>query len=507
MTRDEFIDIMSKIDETLIDGALDISQPETVEAVYERPPVLRYIMSIAACVAVLAAAVIAVPYFKGILTQPGDSSESAGSSVGSSVSVEYDFIRGWDPEELVYNEFGDFLYVGGNARVCTAELDGITAELILHNIKKEAGTELVNELTGFDYTEYIGAEDIVLYIHDNRGRRFIAASVTPHSYNDMELINVNCLFNDCTRLYRTDNSEYVLMQYADCNGGALIASFYSVDLERQTLRDENGIYDASAWRAGIVGNRRIGGWQYGYQASKEFGEYTAGRFHDPAYGYDIYWNGSARIMYPDEMPEVYENIDIENITGWDPERLTILDNAIPTEGMTVIAASDSAGGLTASLILHNVVKRPGERHYIYSEDKYLDMLAAEDICLYITDAEGRKALLELPVPLSDGFVKFLPGICVFDGCIKVLHTYSDGTERPVIMLHLADKDGGIAETYIQGDPDLYAASPKDENGIYLAKPIFTNVDYVSPYTPEYFDGLEESSESDVPFDENISIHE
>ena len=75
------------------------------------------------------------------------------------------------------------------------------------------------------------------------------------------------------------------------------------------------------------------------------------------------------------------------------------------------------------------------------------------------------------------------------------------------MLHLADKDGGIAETYIQGDPDLYADSPKDENGIYLAKPIFTNVDYVSPYTPEYFDGLEESSESDVPFDENISIHE
>lgn len=307
MTRDKFIDIMGEIDERLIESALDISQSETAEAAYDRPHILRYIISAAACVAVLATAVFAVPYIKRMLPPQG-----AGSS---SVSGECDFTRGWDPETLVYGEPDD-LTVGKNARICTAELDGITAELILYNIKKEAGSELINEPADYDYTDYVGAESIALYIHDDKGRRFIADSVTPHSYNDMEFISVNCLFDDCVRLYKTDNSEYVLMLYADYTGGkalvtsfdsvyiphTLIASFYGVDLERQTRRDENGIYDALAWRSVVAGDERVGGWLYGYQASKDF-KYINGKFFDPLYGYEMYWNGSGKIIYLNDYIE------------------------------------------------------------------------------------------------------------------------------------------------------------------------------------------------------------
>lgn len=500
MTRDGFIDIMGEIDERLIEGALDIPR-EPVEVVYERPHALRYIMSIAACAAVLAA-VIAVPYFKGVTAQPDSSAESAANSAESSVSVGYDFIRGWDPEKLTYSGLDDPAGVGANIRACTAELDGITAELILRNVKKEAGTRLVNELTGFDYTDYYGAEDIVLYVHDDKGGRFIAEGITPHSYKDMRLININCLYGSL-RLYKTENG-YVLMQYADSVRETRIASFYKIDFERQSPRDENGIYDASDWRVGIVGNGRVGGWQYGYQASEEF-EYADGKFQDPYFGYEMYFGETAKVVYPDELPEGYE--DIGNITGWDPERLTILENALPTEGTNVIAAFDSAPGLSASLILHNLVKRPGERHYIYSDDKYSEMWAAEDICLYITDHEGRKVLLTLPVPLSDGLVKFLPGPCVFDGCIKVLRASDDGTERFTILMYLAEKDGGIEEVYIQGDPELYADSPKDENGIYLAKTIFSSVDYIVPdisIVDEYSETSNNKGDApDVLYDENL----
>lgn len=304
MTRDEFADIMGEIDERLIESALDISQSETAEAAYDRPHILRYVISAAACVAVLATAVFAVPYIKRILPPQG-----AGSS---SVSGECDFTRGWNPETLVYSGPDD-LTVGKNARICTATLDGITAELILHNIKKEAGTTmLVNEPADLDYTDYVGAENISLYIHDDKGRRFIADSVTPHSYNDMELISVNCLFDDCVRLYKTDNSAYVLMLYADYIPHALIASFYGIDLERQTRRDENGIYDASAWRSVVAGDKRIGGWLYGYQASKDF-KYINGKFYDPLYGYEMYWNGSGKVIYLDDFMEIIEG----NVTDSD----------------------------------------------------------------------------------------------------------------------------------------------------------------------------------------------
>lgn len=329
MTRDEFTDIMGKIDEKLIEGALNAFQPEIVEVKYNKhSSVLRYAVKAAACFMILGAVLIGVPYLKKILPQRDDFSENAGGSTSISASAEYEFKRGWSPDklvyDLVYNESEDYMYIsdgdnfdthiGENMIAYIAKLDGITAELILHNIKKEARTELVNEAAGFDYTEYIGAEDIVLYVHDDMGNRFIADDVTPHFYNDMELINVHCLFDGCTRLYKTDNSEYVLMQYADCNDGALIASFYGIDFntqDNQICHDENGIYDASAWRVQIVGNKRIGSWKYGYQASKKF-EYAGGKFRDVAYGYEMYWNESVKAIYPYYLPayEEYEKFVI-----------------------------------------------------------------------------------------------------------------------------------------------------------------------------------------------------
>lgn len=481
MTKDEFVDIMSGIDERLIDSTLAGSQPEIVDVQYKRPPVLRYIMGIAACIALLVTTVIAVPYLKSILPQLNDRSESAYSLS----SDKPDFIRGWDPGKLADNEFSDYLYIGANARICTAELDGITAELILHNVKKMPGEKLVNELTDFDYANYIGAENIVLYIYDDKGRRFIATSVTPHSYNGMELINTSCLSDGCTRLYKAEN-KYVLMQYADYNNeqNALIAEFYNVDLERRTFRDENGIFDASDWRAEVAGERRIGGWGYGYQASNEF-EYVGGaKFSDPVYGYEMFWNGYAKVVYKDDMPENYEST-ICDITGWNTE--TYAWNYVDvTTGEKVGCPEDSADCITVSLIMHNIIKLPGERHYIYCDDEYLDMWAAEDICLYIVDTEGNRILLRVPTRLFDGAVKFFPNVCLYENCIRLLKIEQDGTDRYVIRMFLDEEDGVPIVSYIYCDIEDYISnSPKNEYGIYICD----ELRFVEPAVSEKIDDL------------------
>ncbi len=303
MTRDEFLDIMGKIDEELIDSTLDTSHAKVIKLENKRPPVARYIMSIAACVAALAT-VFAAGYFKSIPTQPGDASGNTDISYSSP-----DIIRGWDPEKLAYSNEPK---LGGNMRVSVASLDGITAELILHNIKKEAGTSLVTEyadsnseymedatedssdipptLSDYDYyTNYVGAEDIVLYIHDNKGRRFIETSVTPHSYNGMELIAENCLFEDCTRLYRIED-DYVLMQYADYLNSYLIARFYKIDLNSHKQRDENGIYSGGLTSVEIKSDWEFVDWKYGHPVSREFEYAGEGKFHDSVYQYDMHWN-------------------------------------------------------------------------------------------------------------------------------------------------------------------------------------------------------------------------
>lgn len=303
MTRDEFLDIMGGIDEKLIGSTLEVTRAEVIKPQRVRPSVWRYVMGAAACVAILVT-VFAVGFLKGIPTQPDDSSGSAANSAS-------DIIRGWDPEKLTYS---DTPVLGGNMRVSVAELDGITAELILHNIKKGAGMALfakrayINQYedtqaqTGqineefseqYNYADYVGAEDIVLYVHDDKGRRFIETSVTPHSYNGMELISAKCLFGDSTRLYNV-NGDYFLIQYAAhiCNYFSVddtkldpiyLARFYKLDLNQQKMRDENGIYTGGLTSVKFDNGLYSCNWEYGYPVTREFEYVTSGYFYDSGY--------------------------------------------------------------------------------------------------------------------------------------------------------------------------------------------------------------------------------
>ncbi len=346
MTRDEFLDIMGGIDSELIDSAVnpsnsaeasDISRDKIIKLQNKRSYALRCIVKFSAYAAILAGA-IALWNFIGAPTQTDYPSESTNSSYPAA-----DLIRGWNPDKLVYS---DTPVLGGNMRVSVAELDGITAELILHNIKKEAGTLLLDEPESksskgnaegpeevlkdytedfsikpsyydydWNYTDYVGAEDIVLYIHDNEGRRFIETSITPHSCGGMELISSDCLFEDSTRLYKVED-YYILMQYADfgSNPSLPIARFYKVDLSGQGLCDENGIYSGGLTSIKVNGGLPIY-WEYGCPVSKEFEYIGEGKFRDSVYNNVIIWDTVSGTIYyagePDYMsifPESYYHL-------------------------------------------------------------------------------------------------------------------------------------------------------------------------------------------------------
>lgn len=333
MTRDEFLDIMGEIDPELIENSLDISRGKAVKLQYDRSTVWRNIAGIAACFAILVT-VFAVGYIKSIPTESG---ESPGAAYNESSVPE--IIRGWDPEELVYS---DEPVRGANVRVSVAELDGITAELILHNIKKEVDIRLFTEYedgfsddmmiaTGdspnqvflipsdYDYfNDYVGAEDIVLYVHDDKGRRFIETSVTPHSYNGMELIAANCLFDDCTRLYKVEG-DYVLMQYADFisyytyDGYAdpylrYLARFYKLDLNRQIMRDENGIYTGGLISAKVSGTTQLSNWEYGCPVTKGVEYIGEKQFFDSAYNNVILLDDGGIKFYTSTEEEIVQMV-------------------------------------------------------------------------------------------------------------------------------------------------------------------------------------------------------
>lgn len=328
MTRNEFMDVIGEIAPELVESALSVPCAETVEPVYKRPPVVRYAMAFAACIAILVTIII-VRVSGGLPTLPNDASESAGGSSESAVINNPDFIRGWDPEELAYS---DTLELGNNVRVSFAEADGITAELILRNITKEPGAEFYTGQTEYNYIDYVGAEDIVLYIRDKNGNRFLETNAALHKFDNTELIPAECLFGDCTRLYKTD-SGYVLMQYIDFNAelNALIARFYDLDLESAALRDENGIYSGGLKPVRIS----VGGSSaYGFPASREQFEYVGGDFfRDRYYGYELRFAGENALvgyvdletwkddfLYPD-IPAFWDNyIDDasgETLRQWD----------------------------------------------------------------------------------------------------------------------------------------------------------------------------------------------
>lgn len=497
MTKNEFLDVMGEIDGKLIESTLDISRMETVEIPYERPPVFRYIFGAAACVVAVFVTALAVRHFNGIATQPLDStsenysfsesesvsttgsdssddSDISDSSSESTEAPEPDFIRGWDPEDYLSNGLHENIALGESLTLSTAELDGIKVALILHDITKLPGEEYSEN--GLDYTNYYGAKDIVLYIIDDKGRKCLQEYVTPHRNDGMQFIHQNCFIGESTRLFKTesdDGEHYVLMQIADYSeeNDAPIATFYDVYMVSDRL-DENGISGYGLIEYYIRGTGRVGGWRFGYQASGDFCHSGGTTFTDPVYNYNISIcpNTDKAYVISADIPLQDKNADFSelNITGWDPDTLPF--NTYPEVGESAVVSRAELDGLQAELIMINVIKRPGERHYIYSQDDYLDMWVADDICLYIKDDNGRRILSHLNTPLTTGFAKFMPEECLFVGSTKIFSVERDGVSDYVIMQYCTiDEDSGtLNAAFVSGDTELYdLTAPKDENGITI----------------------------------------
>ncbi len=491
MTKNEFLDIIGEIDGKLVESTLDIPRMETVEIPYTRPPVLRYVLSAAACAAVLVT-VLAVRSHNGIPQYPVNNSEPnfisesvSGSENSSDVSEsvfkpEPDFIRGWNPEDYLSDGICGNAGIGESAVFSAAELDGIKVSLILHDITKLPGEEYSEN--GHDYLNYYGAKDIVLYITDNKGRKLLVEYVTPHGNEEMKFIHKNCFVGEGTRLFRfkphsVGEQRYVLMQIADYDeeNDAPIATFYNCRLGstyNSGRFDENGI-SANGMHYVIWGFGRIGGWGHGYQVSSGFYQSSDITFTDPKYGYTLAIdpNGDTAYILPSDSAALQDgnlNFDDLNITGWDPEALPY--NDYPAIGESAVVSRAELDGIRVELIMINVIKRPGERHYIYSDDYYLDMWAADTIYLYITDDRGRRVLGHLNTPLTTGYAKFMPEECLFDGSTKII-AVGDGGEREYIIMQyctVGDDGSTLGASFVSGDMELYdSTAPKDENGITM----------------------------------------
>ncbi len=474
MTKDEFLDIMGGIDGGLIESVLDIPRMETVEMTRSRPNIFGYIACAAACAAAVLATALFVNYFNGIMPQPADGSENSFSSENSSensVNSKPDFIRGWDPEDV--SPDGE-LALGGSMTVSSIELDGIRVSLILHEITKLPGEEYFEN--NYDYTDYYGAKDIVLYVVDDKGRKVLEENITPHGNDNMRFIHKNCLTPDSTRLFRTESGSednFVLMQFADYNeeNDAPIARFYEVNTDvvlTDEQFDENGISSRSLFSYKISGFGRIGGWGYGFQASRDFYYDGGTTFVDPEYRYKIIISPNSDRAHVVDIDENTSDggFDPNKYTGWDPEDLEY--DAYPDAGKSAVVSKAVIDGMQAELIMINVVKRPGERHYIYSSDEYLDMWVADGIFIYIKDDQGRRVLSHLPTPWTNGIVMLLPGDCLFDGCTRLFAIEQDEKINYVIMQYFdIDEDSGMPiAVFISGDMETYASAPrKDENGI------------------------------------------
>lgn len=491
MTKDEFLDFMGEIDGKLIESALDISRMETVELPYERPPVLRYIYGAAACLAAFVT-VLAVRFFNGISPLPSggsescfssessnaaesssDSSDSSDSSTESAEDFVPDFIRGWNPDDIPYDGLCGNFSLGESAAFSTAELDGIRAMLILHDITKLPGEEYSEN--GHDYTDYYGAKDIVLYVTDGKENRILEEYVTPHENDEMKFIHKNCFIGKGTRWFKTkddDGEHYILMQITDYNeeNDAPIASFYECDFDIKYSNDrfdENGISAFGLRGYRIWGFGRIGGWGYGYQASSEFYQSGDTTFTDPTYNYKLSIDTNswtAYIITPDCAAYQDENVDYSAVTGWDPEALPY--NPYPAVGESAVVSRAELDGLQVELIMINVIKCPGERNYNYKNDHSLDLWAADNICLYIKDNQGRRVLSHLNTPMFNDCAKFLPGECLFDGCTKIFSLERDGELYYVIMQYYLEDSGKLDAVFVSGDMELYdSTAEKDENGI------------------------------------------
>lgn len=476
MTKDEFLDVMGEIDERIIDGALDVSRMETVIVPYKRPPVLRYILSAAACAAVVLAVAGAVRFLNGRALLPNDeisdssvseSSDSPSETESADDGFNPDFIRGWNPEDIPLD--GEPA-LGGSMVASTAELDGITAYLIMRDITKLPGEPYAEN--GHDYTGYYGARDIMLYFKDDHGRKALMDGITWHG-GEIRYLPRECIFDGATRLYKITEDgeeEYELMQYVDYDKDkdALIARYYHVDMsgyDGGAERDENRISDCEFRAHDIFGAKRIGGSSRGYQASKSFVQKDNNIFADPEYGYELtlHIKTQGQAVYPDELPEGYENA--QKFTGFDPRKLEY--EPYPERGETAAVARDELDGVSASLIMYNVIKRPGESHPIYSSDGLADSWVAEEIYIYIDDGKGRSTMGWLPTPPGSGYDRFMRGVCLFDGCLRLFKTEYKGEDRYVLMLFfdVDAENGEPVAFFFDVSMELYTFDePKDENG-------------------------------------------
>lgn len=514
MTKDEFLDIMGGIDENIIDSTLDISRMDTIVIPNKRLSLLKCLLYAAACVALVFAVSSAVRYFNGKVFLPNSGTSDSTSIINISEStstisitdssedsyssdyshyLEYkdlfkpDFIRGWNPDDITAD--GE-LVLGGSAVVSQAELNGVTVSLILHDITKLPGEE--RSINGFDYTDYWGARDIVLYAKNRGGDKVIYDEVS-WLYNDEEkFIHSKCLFNGGTRLLQRNKPSFVV-QYVDYDEDkdAYIASFLDVNPQYARYefgeKDENNISNYGIFRFIVDGTDRIGGVGYGYQASGRFYRKNSSVFVDAEYGYELHLNDAttAKLIYPDKMPEGYEDVELKHLRGWDPEKLEY--NPYPGVGESAIVSTASVDDMTVSLVMIGVQQRPGEQHRIYSNNNRLDLWRADEICIYVKHSDGRRMIAYFPPSDFINASVTLPEKYLFDGCIRLFKTEKDG-DTHYLMMRIYDKNEPVPSFY-DLDIDFYTVYPKanedlkyqaaktdkDENGIreslYYLQPV------------------------------------
>ncbi|MBD5129394.1 MAG: hypothetical protein HDT43_05670 [Ruminococcaceae bacterium] len=504
MTKNEFLDIMGAVDEDIIDSTLDISRMDTIVIPYKRTPVWKYLLYAAACIALVFTAGSAVRYFNGkVLLPNGVSSDSTSSddtsgdastestssddiSESSDSSESYDdyddydrfwepdFIRGWNPDEITGGE----LVLGGSAVASKSELNGMTVSLILHDITKLPGEERI--VNGFDYTDYWGAKDIVLYAKTDDGEKYIYDDVS-WLYNDEErFIHSKCVSNGGTRLYQRKHPDFVV-QYVDydADNDAFIARFFNIIEGYDPHRtDENKISSFGIFSYFVDGIDRLGGVGFGYQTSGRFYRKSSSVFVDEEYGYELHFSEPANIklVYPDKMPAGYEDVEIDYLRGWDPEKLKY--DPYPEVGESAIVSTTTVEDMTVSIVMIGVQRRPGEMHRYYLLNNRLDEWNADRICIYVKHSDGRRMIAYFPPWDYTTRSVSLHESELFEGCIRLFRMEDD--RYLMVMLSRDDPDSDPVPYYffdleideytvypIVNDELKYQASItyKDENGI------------------------------------------
>ena len=232
-------------------------------------------------------------------------------------TLELDDLRGWDPEKLEYDPYPE---VGESAIVSTASADDMTVSLVMLDVRKRPGEQhysfpLENQLNNW------AAGEICVYVKVG-DKRMIAYLPPADGVSGSVLLPENCLFDGCTRLFRTETdgeTHYLFMMlYKDNSGGELVSSFYDIDIDSYTVKDkvndelkyqtdetrkdENGIrYSLHFLQPNEVSADGIAEMNEGLRVSESFAYKSGATFVDPVYGYEITFdmkNGTAAVSYP-----------------------------------------------------------------------------------------------------------------------------------------------------------------------------------------------------------------